>query len=63
MMRLQRLEDLPTQLASSSGWSWPPVERPMCHLDKFGTFTSNSIAASCSGALPILRRNGSQQDA
>jgi hypothetical protein len=35
----------------------------MCHLDKFGTFTSNSIAASCSGALPILRRNGSQQDA
>ena len=26
-----------------------PVERPMCYLDWFGTFTSNLIAASCSG--------------
>ena len=33
----------------------------MCYLDWFGTFTSNLIAASCSGALPILRRNGSQR--
>ena len=48
-------------LASSSGWSWAPVERPMCYLDWFGTFTSNLIAASCSGAMPSLRRNGSQR--
>ena len=27
---------------------------------QFGSFTSNLIAASCSGAMPILRRNGSQ---
>ena len=38
-----------------------PKQRERPRPSHSGNFTSNSIAASCSGAIPSFRRNGSQR--
>ena len=38
-----------------------PKRTPLPPRRYCGSFTSNLIVASCSGALPSLRRNGSQR--
>ena len=64
-------EALLSQVKSSDdAWCVPDGRTPRALLNRhrnvrhphdFGSFTSNLMAASCSGALPILRRNGSHR--